>query len=40
MQIGRIKNVPFLYKMIIEIVVAAAEIMLKTLDMLILEFLI
>lgn len=39
MQIGRIKNIPFIYKMIFEIVVAAAEMVLKASDMLILEFL-
>lgn len=39
MQIGRIKNIPFIYKMIIEIVMAAAEMVLKASDMLILVFL-
>lgn len=39
MQIGRIKNIPFIYKMIIEIVMAAAEMVLKASDVLILEFL-
>lgn len=39
MQIGRIKNIPFIYKTIIEIVMAAAEMVLKASDVLILEFL-
>lgn len=39
MQIGRIKNIPFIYKMIIEIVMAAAETVLKASDVLILELL-
>lgn len=39
MQIGRIKNIPFIYKTIIEIVMAAAEMVLKASDVVILEFL-
>lgn len=39
MQIGRIKNIPFIYKTIIETVMAAAEMALKASDVLILEFL-
>ena len=32
MQIGRIKNIPFIYKTIIETVMAAAEMVLKALE--------
>lgn len=37
MEIGGIKNIPFIHKVVIEIVEAAAEMVLKASDVLILE---